>query len=328
MPIVKLANTITFECSSDQTLLEAARLQGIALEHSCRTGRCGVCKARVLSGTTLTKKAEESLNADDHSGGFILTCCRTAVSDVELDIADLGELGNIETRTLPCRIASIQRLSSNVVEIVLRTPPFSNFKYLPGQYIDVIGKNGLRRSYSIGNAPRSDGLLSLQIREVVDGEMSRYWFNEAKVNDLLRLEGPLGTFCLRESQASQLVLLATGTGIAPIKAILEQLVAIPRKNIYRRIHLYWGGRDESDHYWVPDYPELELRYVPVISRDMGFVGAKGYVQDALVSDCLDLTDAVVYACGSESMIESAKAKLLANGLDQKSFHFDAFVSSN
>ncbi|GLZ23946.1 hypothetical protein Pstu01_06160 [Stutzerimonas stutzeri] len=141
--------------------------------------------------------------------------------------------------------------------------------------------------------------------------MSRYWFNEAKVNDLLRLEGPLGTFCLRESQASQLVLLATGTGIAPIKAILEQLVAIPRKNIYRRIHLYWGGRDESDHYWVPDYPELELRYVPVISRDMGFVGAKGYVQDALVSDCLDLTDAVVYACGSESMIESAKAKLLA-----------------
>ena len=328
MPIVKLANTTTFECKPDQTLLEAARVQGIALEHSCRTGRCGVCKARVLSGTTSAKKAEESLSADDHSDGFILTCCRTAASDVELDIADLGELGNIETRTLPCRIASIQRLSSNVIEIVLRTPPSSNLKYLPGQYINVIGKNGLRRSYSIANAPRSDGLLSLQIREVVDGEMSRYWFHEAKINDLLRLEGPLGTFCLRESQASQLLLLATGTGIAPIKAILEQLVASPEKNIYRRIHLYWGGRDEFDHYWVPDYPQLDLRYIPVRSRARDFLGAKGYVQDVVISDCLDLTDAVVYASGSESMIESARTKLIANGLEEKNFHFDAFVSSN
>lgn len=328
MPIVKLANTTTFECNPDQTLLEAARVQGISLEHSCRTGRCGVCKARVLNGTTMAKKAEESLNADDHAGGFILTCCRTAASDVELDITDLGELGNIETRTLPCRIASIQRLSNNVVEIVLRTPPASSLQYLPGQYIDVIGKHGLRRSYSIANAPRPDGLLSLQIREVFDGEMSRYWFHEAKINDLLRLEGPLGTFCLRESQASQLVLLATGTGIAPIKAILEQLVATPGKNTYRHIHLYWGGRDELDHYWVPDYPELDLRYVPVLSRAKNLHGAKGYVQDVVLRDCLDLTDAVVYACGSESMIESAKTTLIANGLGQKNFHFDAFVSSN
>lgn len=328
MPTVKLANTKTFACQPEQTLLEAARAHGIALEHSCRTGRCGVCKAQVLDGTTSPIKAEEWLTADKQAAGFILTCCRTAVTDVSLDVEDLGELGNIETKTLPCRIDSLSRLTDDVVEVTLRTPPTSRLTYLPGQYIDVIGKDGLRRSYSVANAPRDDGKLTLQIRKVPNGEMSRYWFDEAKANELLRLEGPLGTFCLRPSQASQLVLLATGTGIAPIRAMLEQLAANPAVHTYRQIHVYWGGRTEKDLYWTPDYPSLPLRFVPVLSRSPDSAGAKGYVQDAALADGMDIKDAVVYACGSESMIASAKSKLVAAGLNPKNFHSDAFVSSN
>ncbi|WP_174862434.1 FAD-binding oxidoreductase [Comamonas jiangduensis] len=328
MPTVKLVNNKTFDCQSGQTLLEAAYAHGIALEHSCRTGRCGVCKAQMLDGTTKAIKAEESLCAEEQAVGFILTCCRTAVTDVSLDIEDLGEFGKIATRTLPCRIDSLSHLTDDVIEVTLRTPPASRLIYLPGQYIDVIGKDGLRRSYSIANAPRDDGKLTLQIRKVPGGMMSRYWFEEAQANDLLRLEGPLGTFFLRTSDASQLVLLATGTGIAPIRAMLEQLAAKPAMNTYRRIHVYWGGRTEKDLYWTPDYSVLPLCFVPVLSRSPDSTGAKGYVQDAVLADGIDLADAIIYACGSESMISSAMNKLIAAGLRRKNFYFDAFVSSN
>jgi len=254
MPSIKLSNATTFNCQPDQTLLEAARVHGIVLEHGCRTGRCGVCKAQVLDGVTSTFITEESLTETEQAAGFILTCCRTAVTDVTLDIEDLGVLGNIETKTLPCRVDSLLLHTDDVIEVTLRTPPASRLSYLPGQYIDVIGKDGLRRSYSVANAPRDDGKLNLQIRKVPNGEMSRYWFHEARANDLLRLEGPLGTFCLRPTSASHLLLLATGTGIAPIRAMLEQLSTNPTAHSYQHIHVYWGGRTDKDLYWAPDYP--------------------------------------------------------------------------
>ena len=328
MYTVKLSNGKFFDCQSKQTILEAARVNAIALEYSCRTGRCGACKAKVLTGTTSPLKHEESLTDEELSTGFILTCCRTAVTDVKLDVEDLGELGKIEIRTLPCRIDNLNLLVDDVLEVTLRTPPTSRLVYLPGQYIDVIGTAGIRRSYSIANAPRDDGKLTLQIRKVPDGEMSRYWFDEAKANDLLRLEGPLGTFCLRQSQASQLLLLATGTGIAPIRAMLEHLATNQTLNNYSLINLYWGGRTEQDIYWTPNYPTLPLRFCPVLSRSTDSPGNKGYVQDVALSEEIPLESTVVYACGSQSMICSARSKLVAAGLSSKSFYSDAFVSSN
>ena len=325
---VTLANSISFESGSNQTILEAARSQNIALEYSCRTGRCGVCKAQVTQGATNAIKPEESLTEEEKSEGFILTCCRSASTDVQLDIEDLGELGQIQVKTLPCRINDVHQLADDVVEVVLRTPPSSNLEYLPGQYVDMIGKDGLRRSYSIANAPRGDGKITLQIRKIENGQMSHYWFNEAKTNDLLRMEGPLGTFCLRKTKASTLILLATGTGIAPVKAILEQLSAAPEFNTYSQIHVYWGGRTEQDLYWLPDFPGLQFNYTPVLSRSPCWAGKKGYVQQAVLADGLNLEDAVVYACGSETMIHDAHAQFTAMGLAENQFHSDAFVSSN
>lgn len=325
---VALANGIKFEVNSDQTILEAARTQHIALEHSCRTGRCGVCKAKVTTGETEALNPEESLTDAEKTEGVVLTCCRSAISDVELDIEDLGELGNIETKTVPCRIDDLHKLAPDVVEVVLRTPPTSRIDYLPGQYVDMIGKAGLRRSYSIANAPREDGKLTLQIRKVENGEMSHYWFNEAKPNDLLRLEGPLGTFCLRKTKATRLVFLATGTGIAPVKAILEQLASSPDINTYSQIDVYWGGRTEPDLYWEPIFSNLNLHYTPVLSRSPEWAGVKGYIQDALLTSDVDFENMVVYACGSEAMISSAHEALTTAGLAENQFHSDAFVSSN
>lgn len=325
---IKLLNNKVFQADANRSILDSALAGGIVLEHSCKTGRCGVCKTKVLSGETKTLLDEASLSADDKKAGFILTCCRAAETAIKLDTEDFGELGKLKAKTLPCRIDQITKLSPDVIEVILRTPPTNRLAYLPGQYVDVIGKDGIRRSYSVANAPLDSGRITLQIRKVENGVMSQYWFNEAKANDLLRMEGPLGTFCLRKTNAKNLVLLATGTGIAPIKAILEQLATTPEKQIFENIYLYWGSRSLEDIYWQPNFPQLPLVFTPVLSRTQDYQGRHGYVQNALLDDRISLSDAVIYACGSEAMINSASVSLKAAGLLPTNFYSDAFVSSN
>lgn len=327
MSSVELANSVAFDCLEGQTILDSGRKQGVVLEHSCRTGRCGICKVRVIRGETKVETPEQSLGEIEADKGYILTCCRSAVSDIKLDATDLGRLATLKVQTLPARIDSLAKLADDVLEIVLRTPPTSQFDFLPGQYIDVIGPGGIRRSYSIANAPRDDGRITLHIRKVHGGEMSAYWFEQAKQNDLLRFEGPLGTFCLRELPVSRLVLLATGTGIAPIKAILEELQDDSGAAKYERIHLYWGGRFMPDLYWQPIFEGLPLTFTPVLSRVLGGNWRSGYVQNAVLLDDLPLEHSVVYACGSEVMIHDAKETLLRAGLKPGNFLSDAFVQS-
>ncbi len=328
MPYVILANAKKFVAASDKVILLEASANGIALEYSCRTGRCGVCKAQVIQGETLSLRAEEALTPEELQSGVILTCCRAANTDVELDIEDLGRLAEIAIKTVPCRIDLLERLATDVIQITLRLPPASRLNYLSGQYVDVIWQ-GNRRSYSIANAPRADGKLTLQVRHVEQGLMSQYWFDEAKVNDLLRLEGPLGTFCLRTVEPSNLVFLATGTGIAPVKAMLEELAMSPELALGKSIHVYWGGRSIGDIYWQAEFKGLNVSFVPILSRPShDWKGRRGYVQQALLDDEIDLTDTVVYACGSDDMIHSARKQLTNAGLHPKKFYSDAFVSSN
>ncbi|RMT93770.1 hypothetical protein ALP39_200176 [Pseudomonas marginalis pv. marginalis] len=283
----------------------------------------------MVGDTEVIHHDESALSAEDVASGYILTCCRAALSDVRLDIEDLGLFANLKSKTLPCRVDSFKRLADDVVEVILRLPPKDPLSYLSGQYVDVIGKSGVRRSYSIANAPRQDGRLELQIRRVEGGVMSQYWFEELASNDLLRLEGPQGTFALRNTTPTNLVFLATGTGIAPVKAILEQLKADPELVAGKKVWVYWGGRHAQDIYWAPELGSLPIAFMPVLSRpDSSWEGRTGYVQDALAHDEIDLADAVVYACGSEHMIHSAKEKLVTIGLPHKNFYSDAFVSSN
>lgn len=329
MTTVILSNEKKFLCEPGVTLLDSARKHGVVLEYSCRSGRCGVCKAVVVGETEVIHHDESALSLEEVASGFILTCCRTALTDVHLDIEDLGQFVDIKSKTLPCRVDSFRRLADDVVEVVLRLPPKAPLNYLPGQYVDIIGKSGVRRSYSIANAPRQDGKLEFQIRQVKGGVMSKYWFEELASNDLLRLEGPQGTFALRNTSPANLVFLATGTGIAPVKAILEQLKADPVLVVGKRVWVYWGARHVQDIYWAPELGLLPATFVPVLSRPgSGWEGRTGYVQDVLVQDGVDLADAVVYGCGSEHMIYSAKEKLVTLGLPYKNFYSDAFVSSN
>lgn len=311
-------------------MLDAARSAGLVLEHSCRTGRCGTCKARVLQGRTQAIGDESGLSENDRAAGFVLTCTSAAIDDVHLDIEDVSLLADFPSRTTPCRIDSLERLASDVMRVVLRFPPKGSPKYLPGQYIDVIGSAGIRRSYSIANTPVADGKIELHIRQVASGAMSTYWFGAAKSNDLLRVEGPKGTFFLRDVANLDLVFLATGTGIAPVKAMLEGLSQRVALGMPRSVTILWGGRHVEDIYWKPHIFDLMAPiFIPVLSRaPEDWQGARGHVQRVLMQRQPDWQNTVVYACGSQAMIDTASVELVTAGLSSKRFYSDAFVSSS
>ncbi|MEW6206346.1 MAG: FAD-binding oxidoreductase [Pseudomonadota bacterium] len=328
---ITLANGRKFSADAETSILDNALRQGIALEHSCKNGRCGVCKALLLNGHTEVLQHEESLQEAEKQAGFILTCCRKALADIEIEAEDLPELQGIQTKTIPARIDSLEFFTPNVVQVVLRTPPNNTLQFLPGQYISVIGPNGIRRAYSVANAPRADHKIALHIKKVDQGVLSQYWFEQAKVNDLLRLEGPMGTFFLRNQIPQTLILLATGTGLAPIQALLEKLQVLAQQGqALPNVAVYWGNRHERDIYCdlpVPQIAGIDAHLV--LSRPaQGWVGRTGYVQQAVLEDFGNLQNAAVYACGSSSMIASAKTAFVQAGLPGNRFYSDAFVSTN
>jgi CDP-4-dehydro-6-deoxyglucose reductase len=315
------------EAGSTESLLDAAIRNGLSLPYSCRTGRCSTCKAQVVAGHTVPLLEESGLCEDERAVGWILTCARAATSDVVLDVEDLGDLGLAAPRTVPCRIQSIEYLRDDVACVRLRLPPAAAFSYQAGQYVEIIGPEGVRRSYSIANAPAPGTSLEFHIRRVQGGALSRYWFQDARVNDLLRLYGPLGTFVLRGVARKELVCLATGTGIAPIKAMLEEIEGLTAEEKPRKTTVYWGVREEGDHYMKLQLsPDVDL--VQVLSRGHGeWPGARGHVQDVMLSRTSDLSDTVVFACGSDAMIQTSRRRLFSAGLLQHRFFSDAFVCS-
>ncbi|HEY1090193.1 MAG TPA: 2Fe-2S iron-sulfur cluster-binding protein, partial [Burkholderiaceae bacterium] len=326
--LVTLANRKQFHAAAGVSLLDAARDAGLALEHGCRTGRCGSCRTQVLAGTTKPLGIDLYLDEAQRAAGWVLSCVAEAASDLQLDTEDLGELAGIAVKTLPARIKTLARPAPEVLQMTLRLPPNNGFCYLAGQYINLIAPGGARRSYSLANAPTADGELELHIKRVDGGLMSTQLFEQAAAEQLLRFEGPRGSFFLRDVTGRDLVFLATGTGIAPIKAMLEALSQRPAEQQARSVHLLWGGRQPADLYWTPGSYSFALRYTPVLSRaDASWIGARGHVQQVLLADAPNLAEAAVYACGSLAMVDDARAACIAAGLAPKQFHADAFVSA-
>ena len=270
MPMITLANGRQFSADDRMSVLNAADAAAVVLEHSCRTGRCGSCKARVLSGEVQPLIDAPGLSAAQREAGWVLTCADSAVSDLHLDIEDLSALAGITARTLPARIQSLERLAPDVLQVVLRLPPNAGFRFLPGQYVDVTSPSGIKRSYSLASDAQAPDRLTLQVRQVEQGEFSAYWFEQAQLNDLLRFHGPRGTFFLRPVAGLDLVFLATGTGIAPIQSLLMQVARLPADEQPASVSLFWGGRVAADLYWTPVPGEagmpVALRPVPVLSR--------------------------------------------------------------
>jgi CDP-4-dehydro-6-deoxyglucose reductase len=327
---IKLKNGKSFNCDSNTTIFEAAKNAGIVLEHSCLTARCRSCVVQVETGSTKDKLDDLVLTLEEKSNNWTLSCNSIPTSDLILDIEDLGDIKVFEKKIIPAKIQAINKLNESVIEVSLRLPPNSNFGYNSGQYVNIT-KGTIKRSYSVANAYRESGVLTFLIKKYENGLMSNYWFDEAKENDLLRIEGPIGSFFLRKTEAENIIFLATGTGVAPVKAILESITDSPNKFSDKKIWIIFGARNESDIFWQPN--ELNevsnLKYIPVLSRaSEDWKGESGYVQDILIKQNIPLENAQVYACGSNTMIESAKKLLIEKGLNKTNFFSDAFVATN
>ncbi|MEH3158270.1 MAG: FAD-binding oxidoreductase [Sphingomonas taxi] len=328
MPSITINSGVSFSADAGVPILQAGLEAGLPLAYSCKTGRCSSCMCKIVAGETLALHAEIGLTASEREAGWVLSCVRTAVTDVVVDLDILTGITLPGVRTLPCRIDTIDYLSSDVIGVKLRFPPSADFRYIPGQYVQIIGPGGMRRSYSIANAVTGEGIIELHIRAVDGGAMSRYWFEQARPNDLLRLCGPLGTFFLRDVAGKDVVFLATGTGIAPVKAMLEAMADIPDERAPQSVTVCWGGRIPEDIYIDMSGVPAVHRFVPTLSRaDSAWLGDRGYVQDAFLRTHPDLAHTVVYACGSEAMIHQAKDVLTTMGLPSDRFHSDAFVCS-
>ncbi|WP_374349205.1 2Fe-2S iron-sulfur cluster-binding protein [Thermomonas sp.] len=329
MPDITLNSGAAFHAETGISILDAASTASRLIPYSCRSGRCSTCKCKLFSGETTALADETGLTAQEQAEGWILSCVRTATTDIFIQADTLDDVRLPPVRTLPCRIQRLERPTPDVLRVRLRLPPDTVLEALPGQYIEIIGNGGLRRSYSLANICKAGKPLELHVRAVNGGAMSAYWFDQARENDLLRLHGPLGTFLLRDAAQRDLYFLATGTGIAPILALLESLPTLATTGHPRSVTVLWGGRTPQDLYHdVANNASSNLTFIPVISgADPNWNGARGHVQDVLLADSPDLSHAAVYACGSDAMIHSARASLLAAGLPGEHFHSDAFVCS-
>jgi CDP-4-dehydro-6-deoxyglucose reductase len=303
---------------SDANILSDALAQSIHLEYSCMNGDCGACSAEVLSGSVENEFGEVV------STGNVLTCKSKPKSDAVLKTGYYPELASIKQKNFPCKVTSIKYATDDIVVINFRYPPTISFDYLSGQYVDLSFK-GIKRSYSIAKAKAVNNELELHIRWVPDGKMSELLFAELKENQLMNIEGPKGTFFIRKN-IKPLILIATGTGIAPIKAIVEQLII---DNDKRDIYIYWGMQYAKELYCT-DLEQIALAYKhihfrPVLSREEPYKGHKGYVQDVVCEHFESLHNYEVYACGSLNMIDDAAKKFEQRQLPSDAFHSDAFT---
>ena len=325
----------SFVANADETLLTAGIRQGIGLPYGCKDGACGSCKCKKLSGqVTHSAYQPKALSDDELAAGYVLTCCARASSDVVLESRQVTDESAYPIKKLPVRVSALERASADVMVVTLQLPANDTFKYHAGQYVEFLLRDGSRRSYSMASAPHLQAdkpMMELHIRHMPGGKFTDHVFGGMKEKEILRIEGPYGSFFLREDSDKPIVLLASGTGFAPIKAILQHM---QHQGITRPVALYWGGRRPADLYqsaWLEAQCAAmpNLRYVPVVSNaqpEDQWTGRTGFVHQAVLQDTPDLSGHQVYACGAPVVVASAQRDYIAAGLPEEEFFADAFTS--
>ncbi|HHQ4701765.1 FAD-binding oxidoreductase [Aeromonas hydrophila] len=314
-------SNIEFCAVENATVLESAIHAGFILEHSCKNGTCGLCESMLVQGEVVNKQGDLF-----SAGQKFLTCqCKSTCAELIVEAEYYPELASISRKTVPCKVALVEIYNEFLI-LKFRLPPTAGFNYLPGQYIN-LSYQGITRSYSIANANSKDG-IELHIRLVPNGAMSGLLFTDIQPDTLMRIDGPIGTFFVREDNRP-IIFLAGGTGFAPVKAMVESLI---NSNSEREIYIYWGMSNSQDFYsktpqeWDDKYKKIT--FVPVVSgNDAEWNGRTGLVHQAVLKDLDNLSDYCVYACGSPQMIAAAKKDFTEIGLPEEQFFSDAFTVS-
>jgi CDP-4-dehydro-6-deoxyglucose reductase len=322
-----------FQVEDGETILAAALRQGFVLPYGCKNGACASCKGKIVSGTVdYGVYQHKALTDAEKAEGKALFCQAKPLGDLVIEARTIGAAKDIPVKTLPCRVQKLERVADDVIVLQLKLPANERLQFLAGQYLEFLLKDGSRRSFSMANAPHDDEFIQLHVRHVPGGQFTDHVFGKMKERDILRFEGPQGTFFLREDSDKPIVLVASGTGFAPIKAMLEHAF---NKGITRPMTLYWGGRRPKDLYlndlalkWAAEHANFS--YVPVISDALpedAWAGRKGFVHRAVMEDYPDLSGYQVYACGVPVMVESARRDFIGQcRLPEEEFYADSFTT--
>ena len=321
-----LPSNHSFEIKAEETIIEAALAHGYTLPHSCRNGACGVCKGKIVQGSVDYGDYQSyALSDEEKKAGLALFCRAKPKSDLVIESQEVTTGSDIQVKTLPCRVQRMEKLVDDVMVLYLKLPANEYLQFVAGQYIDILQKEGKPRSFSLANAPHDDEFLQLHVRNISGGAFTNHVFNEMKERDILRIKGPLGTFFLREDSNKPIIFIASGTGFAPIKAIIEHAIHIGMK---RPMHFYWGARKQSDFYMldkVKIWENYGIKFTPVVS-DEAWSGRTGFVHQAVVDDYADLSGHQVYACGAPVVVEAAHRDLTGKcKLSNEEFFSDAFT---
>jgi len=327
-----------FTVEADESVLDAAIRQGIGLPYGCRNGQCGNCQARIKSGTFRYQHPISALGPDQQAAGQALLCQAFPESDLEIEIEELTHTRDVPTRRFPAKVTGIKQISHDVIQVLLSLPSNFRLAYFAGQYLNFILNDGRRRSFSIANAPHEDGHIELHVRHVPGGEFTADVFDGMQLKDIVRIEAPMGTFFLREKSQRIAILMAGGTGFAPIKAIVEHVIA---KNLPRELHIYWGARQFADLYfhqqalnWSQQYKNIH--YTPVLSDPISsdsdaannWSGRNGFVHEMVLEDFKDLSNIEVYASGPPVMVYAGRDAFVEQGMDSTHYYSDAFEFAN
>lgn len=323
----------SFECDPEETILTAALRADVILPYGCKNGACGSCKADLLEGDVdYGVYQSRALPEEERVRGKVLTCCAKPLGSIKIKARELSGLGDIPVRKMPCRVQSIDFPAPDVAVVRLQLPANEALQFNAGQYLEFILRDGSRRSYSMANPPSAQGYVELHIRHLPGGLFTDHVFSSMKPREILRMEAPLGTFFLREESDKPAILLASGTGFAPIKSIIEQAFL---KGSRRQFVLYWGARRKSDLYmielarqWAADHDNFT--FVPVLSEptaECEWQGRTGLVHRAVLEDFRGLSGHQVYACGAPIMVSAARNDFTSlAGLNEEEFFADSFTS--
>ncbi len=323
-----------FEADEEETILEAALRQGIGLPYGCRNGVCGKCAGSVLSGQThYDTNLIRALAKKEYQSGKTLFCQAHACSDLSIEVHEITRAKEVEIKTLPCRVEKRRLLSHDIMQLKLKLPEMERLQFLAGQYVEFLLKDGKRRAFSIANAPHDDEFIELHIRHVPDGQFGDYVFDGLKEKTLMRIEGPLGSYYLRENSNRPIILMGGGTGFAPLKGMIEHAIYTGLKT---PIHLFCGVRSLRDLYmddmakgWLNEYDNLH--YTPVLSSplvDDNWRGETGFVHEAVVNYYPDLSTHDVYLSGPPPMVKAGMELFYQCGLPETQIYSDSFEYSD
>ena len=316
-----------YEVEPGESLLDGALRAGLNLPHSCKGGRCGSCRARLLRGEVHYPRGRPAaLTEAEELGGDVLLCQARAKTPVAVEIREIREVPDVQIKSLPARVQRMRLLAPNVMGLWLKLPAIEPLHWLPGQYIDIMLSGGRRRSFSLANPPHDGGLLELHVRRTGRGEFTRQVFESMAEGTLLRVEGPLGQFVLREG-TGPILLVGGGTGYAPLKAILRHAI---ETGVKRPVTLFWGARTRDDLYEDAWLAQLALdqplfTYVPVLSEEADARDyAAGLAHEAIAPRLPSLAGYDVYVAGPPAMVEAVCGEVARLGADPSRVFFDSF----